>query len=432
MRNSLFILGILSLALMLVGCNLTTPSAIKLSSYNSVETTDLESDAINNVNNNDSGTEKLTIWTTENSFQETVKNFSTAYPNVKVEIVEIAPHELVETYRNSIIDQDTPDIFMIPEENLDSFTGIQGLEDLTDEAYYDQDIFTKLPKGLLENYLSYDKKEMYTMPIWIYPFVTYYRADILEKEGFPSEPNELAAYMENENNWIQMAKKLKDNGHYILEYPQSLLSYFNRTSNYFDEQLNYLGNTGAQAKLLKVSDSIFENELYLDNNIWSTEGQQALSEDKLIMIYQPSYAKDSLKEWLPEQTGKWRATRMPFGKVGLDNETSKTMAISAYSEQKTLAWEFIKLTTNDMINMYWTDEKDDFFGGQNLNKLNQELISTDVPGIPTPIDSSAFEVWKLYLYKFNTGDTMNNKVLSNIERDVNERIRLSKRALLNY
>lgn len=61
--------------------------------------------------------------------------------------------QLVDTYHQSIIDDETPDLFLIPDQELGSFSEIDGLENLLEAKYYDQDFFEKRPNGFLENYL---------------------------------------------------------------------------------------------------------------------------------------------------------------------------------------------------------------------------------------------------------------------------------------
>jgi len=40
------------------------------------------------------------------------------------------------------------------------------------------------------------------------PVVTFYRADVMEENGFPSEPEELAKFIEKSENLMAIAKKL--------------------------------------------------------------------------------------------------------------------------------------------------------------------------------------------------------------------------------
>ncbi|MRH41702.1 extracellular solute-binding protein [Aquibacillus halophilus] len=416
---------LLTISLVLVGCKHSiSPSHLELSKYQAYENQEVTSNE---------NTDHLKLWTHEISYdiENTIRIFNQAYPNIKVEVTVINRDEVVDKYRESLIEKDTPDLFVISDENLGSFSGINRLENLKEKS--DDPFFLELFKsGLIQNYSSVHEDYVYALPFEVYPYVTFYRADILEKEGFPSEPTELAEYMKNEENFMRMATELETEDHYIMEYSHSLITHFNRSINYHDQQLNYLGADSSSQKVFEVSEFIGENELFLNNTIWSPEGKQALKDDRLVMFFLPSYGQDRLKEWLPEQYGKWRATNLPFGKVGMDKEVGKSLAISSYSDNKELAWKFVEFAAKNNSQRYNPTNGDYYFGGQDLNSLYKDIISTDLPGQPTPIDKSAYEVWELYLYKLNSSNhSISKSDVLKIESNINERVRLDKRVLLD-
>lgn len=417
--------------LLLVGCNVTTsPVDSELVKYQPAD----GDKATTNRTSDTTEQQVLTIWTPEVGYEieKTIEIFNQTYPNVEVNVTTLNRDKFLEKYKASIIEKDTPDLFMIPDEYLGSFSGIKGLENLLDEQAYTRTYFLdSIPTEVVENYSSFNEAYMYAMPIALFPFMTYYRADILEKEGFPSDPVELAEYMKNTDNYMKMVKELKSKDHFTVENSFSFLTMFNRSSNYFDEQLTYLGNDHSYQEILKASEVIHNKDLALGMDIWGDEGKQALIEDQLVMIYLPSYGQDLLQEWVPEQSGKWRATKLPFGKGGWDKEVGKSLAISSYSDNKDLAWSFIQFAVSDMVSIYSSSNRQEFFGGQDLNILYRDIINMDISGRPTPIDQFASEVWELQLYKFYRGEPINQNILLNIESDINDRVRLDKRALLN-
>ncbi|QYR23090.1 hypothetical protein KZ483_09285 [Paenibacillus sp. sptzw28] len=54
--------------------------------------------------------------------------------------------------------------------------------------------------------------------------MSFYRADILEENGFPSDPKELAFYMSKPEQFLDMAQALKAKGIYLLEFNRTWIS----------------------------------------------------------------------------------------------------------------------------------------------------------------------------------------------------------------
>ncbi|WP_100405358.1 ABC transporter substrate-binding protein [Bacillus solitudinis] len=417
----------LMLVLVLIGCQHEKPSPFVWEDYELGQT-------IEEVIKPEQNLEKktLTIWTRENEFQDVIDTFQGKYPEVHVDIVEIDKDEIVEKYLQSIIDKETPDIFVLYNRHLGHFSGIDGLENLSEDPYRTSKVFEKLPEGLLNNYYSFKEENLFAIPTWVFPNVTYYRADILEKEGYPSEPDELAAYMEDADNWMNMQIDLKGKGHFLLEDAQNLLFSLKNTVNYFDKNLNYkLGYGSEYQVVLEVAESVYQNNLHLNKNIWGEQGQDALRSGELAMVHLPSYGEDLLSGWLPEQAGSWRVTTMPFGLKGIDKDTGQALAISSYSKEKELAWAFIEMAVDRLVYQYTWGGDPEFLGGQNSNALYWDLISEKMLGQPTPFDHYADEIWELTIYKIIMGASLNQQRLVEIEERVNERIRLDKRVLLN-
>ncbi|CAM3832970.1 ABC transporter substrate-binding protein [Marinicrinis lubricantis] len=188
----------------------------------------------------DEGPTSLTIWAPAHIFVNQIQTFGQMYPDVELNVVEIDQSEMIGKYIDSIGQKQPPDIILINDGNLGDFSGIDGFVDLLGKQEADPVFFEKLPRGLFENYKSFHEDKMFAMPILNFPYVTYYRADILEKEGFPSDPEQLAIYLQDQENWIELARALKESGHYIFESTHSLLSLIHRGSNYFDKELGYI------------------------------------------------------------------------------------------------------------------------------------------------------------------------------------------------
>jgi multiple sugar transport system substrate-binding protein len=127
--------------------------------------------------------------------------------------------------------------------------------------------------------------------------VTYYRKDILEKFGFPSEPEELGKYIEDPNNWLNMAKELKKYDHWIAQWITEPSDIYYRNRGFYDNKFNYL-RKGPEAEMVLYASKIMkEYELYPSINIWEPSGQEAIRNGKICMVYLGSWGEKRLLEW---------------------------------------------------------------------------------------------------------------------------------------
>ncbi|GAE94869.1 solute binding protein of ABC transporter system [Gracilibacillus boraciitolerans JCM 21714] len=246
----------------------------------------------------------LVVWTHQNIFENSLPRYKEKYPNIQVDIVTEKPQNLVEKYRKSLISGVTPDLYVIPDDVLGEFSGITGFENLNEKPYYDKAFFASRPKGLLNNYIDSEDK-MYAMPLLFFPYVTYYRADILEENGYPSDPYHLSIFLNNRDNWMKLAEDLQVKQQYIIESEQMMLEMILRTSSFLDENYDYVGKHEAFQTITNAATDVVDKGLSPHLNIWHEQGQTAINNDQLVMFQMASYVKDSLKVWAPDQAGKW-------------------------------------------------------------------------------------------------------------------------------
>lgn len=372
--------------------------------------------------------EHLLIWTHDDIAENTIEHFIYSHPNIRIDVEVVDRTLLVDTYQQSIIKGDGPDLFIIPHEDLGAFSGIDGLENLLEAPYYDQAFFDSRPSGLLKNHVN-ASGQMYAFPILFFPYLTYYRADVLEKAGFPSEPSPVSEFLSDVDNWMLMAKQLKKNDQYIVESPNSLLHTALRSSNFLSDDFNYLGEKGAFSKMIDVAIKANEQELHANLNIWDPLGLQALQEERLVMFYMASYGQEILQDWVPEQKGKWRVTALPFELTGINRAASVSIAVSSESKNKQLAWTFAQALADDMITMYTNPNEDPFYNQGDLNTLYWDLMMREQPGTPSMLDQSIRQIWQSAMYQFTNGVSMNNKAMDNVHRDIENRIRYDQRVL---
>ncbi|SHN36018.1 ABC transporter substrate-binding protein [Gracilibacillus kekensis] len=373
--------------------------------------------------------DQLVIWTHENIFENSLPIFLERYPDLQVKIVPKNTNNLVEEYRSSLMTGQTPDLYVIPDEVLGEFSSIGGFENLYQEPYYDEKFFERRPEGLLRNYINREKQEMFAMPLLFFPYITFYRADILAEKGYPSDPDKLATLLNDEKKWMEMAQKLEDNDQYIIESEHMMLDMLLRTNYFLDKDYNYLGKENDFQTLTNAAIEVPEKGLSPYYNIWNENGQKAIQDDQLVMFQMGSYVMENLKEWVPEQKGKWGVTSMPFGLSGTDKKASMSIAIAEDSDNKEIAWEFAKQMANDMFYMYEQAENDPYYINNDLKSTFWKVLSNDTIGQPQPVDQQIQFIWDVNMKEFHSGTEVTKEAINKIHENIEERIKYDQRAL---
>ncbi|SDC36633.1 carbohydrate ABC transporter substrate-binding protein, CUT1 family [Pelagirhabdus alkalitolerans] len=372
----------------------------------------------------------ITIWTPDDVVNQSIDRFKERYPAHEFVVTEIEEHELVEHYHEAILTDQAPDLFIIPEAKAGEFAGIDGLFDLNEEPFFNQAFLDRRPDELIDRYIN-DDGEMYASPIHFFPYVSYYRADLFEEAGLPSEPEDVANLIQSEEGWIKLVETMREEGRYVFESTQSLLDSALSITNAFDETYQYVYNTDPFQKLLNRLMWIQAEGMNPNVSVWNENGQQALSDDKLVMFQLPTYGHDHLARWVPEQEGKWRITDFPLGIQGFDRDTALIGAIPEASRNKTIASEMLQLIADDLFSMHTHQYTHPFLDQDGINRLSQRLLDSDMNGKPTILDSIARLHWENTIYRITSGHTMDETMVQGVHNQLLDTVRNHQRILIN-
>jgi multiple sugar transport system substrate-binding protein len=356
---------------------------------------------------------EITIWSWfDEAIQVVLPGFNKKYPNIKVNSIKM---EWGETHEKGVTTlaagTGAPDILMIDNGRMAEFNTIEGLDDLLQPPYNAGRYKADFPQSNWDRYLSLDGKRLLAFPWDLPPAVTWYRTDVLEEAGFPSDPDELGTFMEDPDNFLSMAQTLKAQDKYLLEWNNQILNIFLMGYGFFDRDLNYLRNDDYVLKALDLAKKGAQLQLGANVSMWSDEGKQAMNAGKLAMIYSGSWMGNCcLKDPLKETSGKWRVAKLPFGVYG--GWGGSSYSIPSQGKNKELAWAFIeyalatlegqeehiKISTMPGWKPAWDlptygQVEVEFLGGQKANLLYAELVEKIPPVVRTPLDAKAQEIW---------------------------------------
>ncbi|UUZ80379.1 extracellular solute-binding protein [Paenibacillus sp. P26] len=358
---------------------------------------------------------ELTFWTfgAGDPMVKFYDSFAKANPKVKVN-TQILAFDVIQKNLKTTIAAGTggPDVIMITGDWLAPHNMSAGVENLLNPPYDAGKLKDLWPQPLWEHWLSLDGKQLVGLPWDMGPTMTFYRADILEENGFPSDPKELATFMSNPEQFFDMAQALKAKGVYLLEFNKTIMDFYTGGEGFFDRNLNFIRNTDKYVEGLKLAQKVKQLGLALNNSaFWSDPGKQAVASGKLAMVYYANWIRDAIKDAAPDAVGKWRMTHLPLGQMV--SGSGSTLSILSQSKNKELAWEFVKfLLATDEGQKAWVEGGNTpgykkawsfpayknfttpLTGDQKINEIQSEAMEkSKATYITTPLDAKANEIW---------------------------------------
>lgn len=420
--NRARIILILSLFLLLAGCNLPEKTA-----YQSYFT--------NRADQNTDITEStetpiIEIWTPEDIVSSTLRYFSHQYDEFEFEVTIVDQVDLVDTYYEALLTNTEPDLMIISARDIGAFSGLDMFETLNQEPYYNHQFFKERPDSILEMYLN-DEGQMYGFPIHFFPMVTLYRADIFEEYGFPTDPERLGDYINDPENWLKIITTLQEDGLSGYESTQTILEWGLNAVYPFDGNYQYTYQNEPFSALIDVLIELDQLDYDIDRSIWREPGYQALKNDQLVMFQGASYLNDVVYDWFPEQAGKWRITNLPFGMNGIDKGTNLVATIPKNASNKNVVWNLVRALSDDLLNMHAMSHSHPLYDQDNLSDFYLSLLGEPSIGKPSMLDKTAELLWENNVYRVNQGYRLNDSFFQQTHNQVIEQVRNNRRVLID-
>lgn len=399
------------------------------------QSADITSEIPSNINNADSSEVVLRIWTNTAMLDYETKQFEAKNPNVKI-IMETIENELQieEKYYNALAGGTAPDLIVMPHRMLGAFNSIDKLADLSAPPFnLSNEYREEIGEYLWDIHQSVDGKRMIAMPYDYYPIVLYYRADLIEEAGFPSEPKELATYLTETENWMSLAKAMNQKGIAISQWEHDMITALNDSQFIFNRDMDYQRSTDVYKKAIDVM--VQSKNLSANVTIWSENGLEMLKNGKLAMVIMPIYGEDILNEWLPEQAGKWRVTGLPLGASGIDLNSSKSIAVTMQSKHKDIVAKLLQDIRDTSGSMNWLKGRaaSPFLRYQDSGTLYLKLIREQpVSTIPTPLDEKAVSIWKSAVDTVMFKGITAEESLGIAHQQIMDVVDIPKRQILDY
>lgn len=348
----------------------------------------------------------ITVWAGDEYDTE----FNKVYPNIKVEHVggiEKVNQKFLTTIATG---SGAPDVYQVGDGSYMTLKLVGGLENLLAPPYNAGQYKSKYNETLWNVGLSFDGKSMFALPQYMDPYVMYYRADIMEANGYPSDPDEFGKFVADPDNFFKMATELRAKGIYFFKHAREVTDLANPGEMFFDDNFAYVRNTDTWEKAIDFAKRAVQLDLIFPGN--DDERKQALVSGKVVTFFDNTSSMGAITENnQEEQKGKWRATTNPFGK--LISRKTEMYVIPSQSKNKEAAWAWVQFATNSKeaaLEMYkkgrlpgnkdfWTlpeiEElgKIEVLGGQNILKLAISMMDKVQFAKGNPLDDQSRTLW---------------------------------------
>ncbi|SEE69874.1 ABC transporter substrate-binding protein [Ruania alba] len=156
------------------------------------------------------------------------------------------------------------------------------------------------------------------LPTDIGPYGFFYRADVLESLGYPSEPDEVAAEIDSWEAYRDLASEAAAEGVYVCDHAgqvhetrlnQNGYGYFALEDG---EEVNIVDSPVSHDSFVFAAD-LAQDGLCADAEPYTPEFNAALTQEQVVGFVGPAWQDGLIRSAGEQQAGQWRVTRLPGG-----------------------------------------------------------------------------------------------------------------------
>lgn len=373
------------------------------------------------VENNVSGTINLLGFANvDRSLEAILPAFKQVYPNVEVLPNLIDFHEAHEQLLNALLTgENVPDLAVVEHSFLQTIVQAGGLENLS-ASPYNADQYADDFVGWIWELGKSPDGHVVAIPSNIGPGIFFYRRDLFEAAGLPSDPETVAEMTRTWDGFLDVCEKLTDaaNNRWCLSTANDIVYTTLHVGRFFDENGQVIVNRPEVVRLVEYAIQARRAGVDAQVGSWSPEWQHLLKTGGIAMHFDGSWLGGSLQTWLKPDDGDWSGKWgvFPVPESPGQNRGGSSLVIPAQAPNKEAAWalmEFMLLNKSSVNAKFIVGEDfpayipayDDpiyaealpFYGGQHVRMLWRDIaIETDSLYV-TPADDEAVDVMGKWL-----------------------------------
>ena len=417
---------------------------------------DNKSGAVSSSTDTKSSGEKLVVWTLAVDLEQFGQRY-TEKTGTEVETVVIAPDDYATKVQTALMGgEKEPDIIVGEPQMLEDMYDNGFFADLNEmgaQDYADKvvDYVWKVgqDKDGIQRAISYQ----------ITPAGIYYRRDIAKTVFGTDDPEEVGKFFKDYPTILTTAETLKKSGYRIFA-SDAEMNYFSGDSAWVvDGKLNV---AQARKDYMDLAIELYQKDLTAYANQWSTPWYQGMAGEVPILTADiQNYSDDSVNVWDADQfadsTKDMDKTQIfayglpSWGVITLRDNVKETsgnwgvcsgpsygfgggtyIGISANSEKKELAWDYVKFCTLDEDTANWwieasqgdtvalksvleqhKDDENKVYGGQKLYSFWQEQAAGIDYSKVTRYDKVIGDAWGQAISSVKTGQSTKEEAINN-------------------
>ncbi|MBN1202821.1 MAG: sugar ABC transporter substrate-binding protein [Anaerolineae bacterium] len=352
---------------------------------------------------------KIVVWawvTATDGLYESgaMDDFAAAYPDIEIELVNYGTGDVYTNLALALTaGEGACDLCLVESSHVSEFVHLGGLTDLSDRI--GDEVDNILPFRWQD--VEYEGG-LYAVPWDAGPVVLYYRRDIFEEAGLPTEPEEVSPLVATWDDYLNVCQTIKDTtGHYCFQHSKA-----NNNARMFEKVLWSMGSgyydaddgdvivaSDDSVAVLEMFGRFWEADLVSDSEEWTDQWYADFADPELAVASYvgASWMDGNLRRWIaPDTAGLWGVVPMPaFYPDGIQaaNDGGSVFVIPEQSENKDAAWalaEWITLNaevTNQIFEETGLfpsylpafdspifDAPDDFFAGQTVRRVYADAL----------------------------------------------------------
>jgi len=358
---------------------------------------------------------KITIWGWTAAIRDTLEatdvfeDFKEAYPDVEVEIVYYSPDDVYTNLPLAITaGEGAPDICYVENSHVAEYVHMGGLLNVTEhlQPYLDNIVEYKL-------YDCEKDGKYYCVPWDGGPVVMYYRRDVFEAAGLPTDPDEVSETIATWDDYYEACRTIKEQtGSYCFAHNKANnwgrlyeMVLWQQGLGYYDPQTGDVSvDSPENVATLEKLGLFWGEDLVSDSLEWTDPWYEELGslDQPIATLIEASWMDVFLKSWIaPGTAGKWGVAYMPtFEEDGVraSNDGGSVFVIPEQTQNPEAAWAFLefamlkneeyvlkglaisgfipslKSTYDDALFL----STDSFFGGQNTYQIYAD-VNGEIP-----------------------------------------------------
>ncbi len=385
---------------------------------------------------------KIVVWTLTEDLKSFSERMMEMNPKLEIETVVIAPADYPTKVQSALLGGEVePDVIVGEPQMLGNMYDAKFFEDLNQAPYNAQQYADKIVDYVWEVGQDADGIQR-AIAYQMTPAGIYYRRDIASTVFGTDDPDEIGKLFKDYNTIIETGEKLKAAGYKIFA-SDSELNYFSGdaawvvdgTLNVAQSRYDYMDTAvtlyqkDLTAFALQWSAPWYQSMsgeipvLKATTNVWDADAVAADSEGaELTEVFAyglPTWGTLVMRDNYGETAGKWGVCSGPA--YGFGGGT--WIGISANSEKKDLAWEFVKFCTLNEETMEWwivksegdvvsylptlekhQDDANEMYGGQHMYSFWLEQSKGIDYSKVTKFDQAIGDAWGAAITAIKTGE----------------------------